>query len=326
MIIPPDVVKSQSHPAPIESPATTTSEASYWVFVCNPKKWAIDRFLNRKIEHDKWGVRPSDRDRFAPGQLAIVRVGNDSRTVAELKGEPRMEAGIYALCEVESAAFPGTGAGDEFWAAGHAREPGWPTVKIQYLRTYLNNPLTINRLRAERPTISKLLLNGFQAASFPIPADDFRGVLTLLGEVVDNLPTLPEPSELTPDQLQATEERYLLASPEVKERVSRTVERGPIGNLLKRTTGFKCQICEALGHNPVGFMKPNGEPYVEAHHVMPVSKREVGSLASSNVMIVCANHHRQLHYGGTMVTVGDTAFTLVINGTPLNIRRLRITS
>jgi hypothetical protein len=49
--------------------------APYWVFVSNPKKWAIDRFLDREIEHDSWGIRPSDRERFAPGQLGIIRVG-----------------------------------------------------------------------------------------------------------------------------------------------------------------------------------------------------------------------------------------------------------
>ena len=36
------------------------TSAPYWVFVCNPKKWAIDQFLEQGREHDTWGVRPSD--------------------------------------------------------------------------------------------------------------------------------------------------------------------------------------------------------------------------------------------------------------------------
>ena len=123
-------------------------------------RWLIDR----NIEHDTWGVRPSDRDRFAPGQLGIIRVGVDRRTIEERGGKPPLEAGIYALCEVESAAFSGTGANDEFWNDDAGREPGWPTVRIRYLRTYLNGPLTIARLRAEQPGIMGLLLDGFQAA------------------------------------------------------------------------------------------------------------------------------------------------------------------
>jgi hypothetical protein len=47
----------------------TSDDGPYWVLVSNPKKWAIDRFLDREIDHDTWGIRPSDRGRFAPGQL-----------------------------------------------------------------------------------------------------------------------------------------------------------------------------------------------------------------------------------------------------------------
>lgn len=304
--------------------AEAPAEAPYWVFVCNPKKWAIDRFLDRAVEHDTWGVRPSDRDRFAPGQLGIIRVGVDRRTVAERNGGAPLETGIYSLCEVESEAFDGTGAGDDFWAAGQARAPGWPTVKLRYLRNFLNSPLTIERLRAEKPDVSELLLNGFQAASFPISATDFREVLSLLGEELDDLPSPTAQADVTPDKLAEMEKKYLHASPEVKERLSKTVERGPIGRLVKKATGFKCQLCDGLGLNPIGFRKKNGEPYVEAHHVMPVSKREVGSLSASNVMTLCANHHRETHYGAIDVVINATTFNLNISGTSVTIPRLSV--
>ena len=300
------------------------AEEPYWVFVCNPKKWAIDRFLQNRPEHGTWGVRPSDRLRFAPGQLGVIRVGGDRRTAAERNGNPPLEPGIYAFCEVESETFDGTGASDEFWAPGQAREPGWPTVTLRFLRTYYDSPLTIKRLQAERPAISQHLLKGFQAASFPIPADDFRAVMALLGQELDELPSPAKRSEVTSDRLAAMEKKYLHASPEVKERLSSTVERGPIGSIAKQATGFKCQLCEALGLHPLGFLKKNGEPYVEAHHVMPVSKKEVGSLAASNVMTLCANHHRQMHYGGIDVVITATTFDVVIEGTPVRIPRLGV--
>ena len=300
------------------------TEAPYWVFVCNPKKWAIDQFLDRAVDHDTWGVRPSDRDRFAPGQLGIIRVGVDRRTVAERSGVAPLEPGIYALCEVESEAFDGTGAGDEYWAEGQGRAPGWPTVKLRYLRNFLDHPLTIERLRAEKPDISALLLNGFQAASFPISATDFREVLSLLGEELDDLPSPTAQADVTPGKLAEMEKKYLHASPEVKERLSKTVERGPIGRLVKKATGFRCQLCDGLGLNPIGFLKKNGEPYVEAHHVMPVSKKEVGSLSASNVMTLCANHHREMHYGEIDVVVNSTTFDVDIDGTSVSIPRLSV--
>jgi hypothetical protein len=67
-------------------------------------------------------------------------------------------------------------------------------------------------------------------------------------------------TEFTADKLAVTEERYIRASPEVKEKMSRRIEREPIGELLKRLSGFKCQVCEALGLNPIGFLKRGGEP------------------------------------------------------------------
>ncbi|WP_050991072.1 EVE domain-containing protein [Bradyrhizobium genomosp. I (2014)] len=296
---------------------------TYWVFVCNPKKWAIDKFLTQNIERDTWGIRPSDRERFAPGQLAIIRVGVDQRSAAERDGNPPLEAGIYALCEVESAAFDGTGASSEFWAAGAERVPGWPTVNIRYLKSYAARPLTIERLRTVRPDVSRLLLNGFQASSFPLTDNDFHAVMSLLGEDLDELAPSPSDNPVA-DQLAALERKYMNASPEVKVRVSKGIERGPVGDLVKKTNGFKCQVCEALGSNPIGFLKKNGEPYIEAHHVMPVSTKEVGSLSASNVMTVCANHHRQLHYGGIQVHISDNMFEFRIGGTELAVRRLII--
>lgn len=174
--------------------------------------------------------------------------------------------------------------------------------------------------------MSELLLNGFQAASFPISAADFRDVLSLLGEELDDLPSPTAPADVTPDKLAEMEKKYLHASPEVKERLSKTVERGPIGRLVKKATGFKCQLCACLGLNPIGFLKKNGEPYVEAHHVMPVSKKEVGSLSASNVMTLCANHHREIHYGAIEVAINATTFDLNIGGATVTIPRLSVTA
>lgn len=294
---------------------TSEEEAErYWVFVCNPKRWAVDRFLADGAERDTWGVRPSDATRFAPGQLGIVRVGVDTRNRAERNGAPRLEAGIYALCEVESETFPGTGANDAYWADGAARRPGWPTVRIRYLRRYGNNPLTIARLRAEAPEISHLLLNGLEAASFPIDAQDFHAVMGLLGEDLEDMEAAPGDGAQTLDELAALELRFANASPEVKMRVSKGVERGPIGAAVKRANGHKCQLCEVMGLNPLGFRKRGGAPYVEAHHVMPVATRAAGILSASNIMTLCANHHRQMHYGDVTVTINETSFEVEMDG------------
>ncbi|TJV49890.1 MAG: HNH endonuclease [Mesorhizobium sp.] len=87
------------------------------------------------------------------------------------------------------------------------------------------------------------------------------------------------------------------ADPTRKSRISRHIERGPIGQKVKEIRGCRCQICEALGSKPIAFLRRNGRPFAEAHHVQPVSLLMAGTLAGSNIMVLCPNHHRQAHLG-----------------------------
>jgi hypothetical protein len=131
----------------------------------------------------------------------------------------------------------------------------------------------------------------------------------------------PDPPAPVEADLSETERNLLDRAPAVRERVSRLIERGAVGARLKRANGFKCQICMALGLEPAGFLKPDGEPYVEAHHATPVSALEVGSLAATNIMILCANHHRQMHYGVVGVERTSVSFIVTLDGKRLEIRR-----
>jgi len=283
---------------------------TYWVLACNPKKWAVDRFLADGIRSDEWGVRKSDKAKFAPGQLALVRVGVDQRNRKERKGRPKLAAGIYAICQIESFSYAGSGTPSKY---GNVHPRGWPTVPISYLRTFENHPLTIEQLKAKGSNLSSHLLNGLQASSFPISEPDFRTVVELMGLEFDELG-----NEISPDDLKSTTIEKLLAkysdaAPSVKERVSRAIERGPIGAIVKKANNYQCQICSALGQSAKGFAKPDGVPYVEAHHVIPVSTMAPGSLSHANVISVCANHHRELHYGTTTIHDLGTAFQISVH-------------
>lgn len=302
---------------------TDQDDERYWVFVCNPAKWAIDRFLASGRTVDTWGVRKSDASKFAPGQLGLLRVGVDRRSQKERGGNPLLSAGIYALLQVESAAYPGTGANDEFWSEDAAREPGWPTVQVRYLRIYADRPLTVDSLRSIADNIDPLILDGFQGATFPISNHDFETVMSAFGEDVEELPASLPMAPDTPDRLAELEAKFMHASPQVKTRLSKAVERGPIGNHVKKANGYKCQLCEALGREPLGFKKrKTGQHYVEAHHVMPVSTKQVGVLSASNVMTLCANHHREAHYGDLDVEIEETGFTIRCDGEVLTIPKI----
>ena len=152
-------------------------------------------------------------------------------------------------------------------------------------------------------------------------AEDFLTVVDPLGEIIEDVVANRGETRASATSLAALQKKYVNASPEVKERVSKYIERGSVGSRLKKERAFKCQVCEALGQQSLGFKKANGEYYVEAHHVMPVSGLEVGSLAASNVMVVCANHHRQMHYGGVEVRVRETTFEFTLDTALLKIKR-----
>ena len=104
----------------------------------------------------------------------------------------------------------------------------------------------------------------------------------------------------------------------------RTILQQLSGAIKSVPFGYKCLICKGLGQNPHGFKKPNGEYYIEAHHVTPVSSLEKGTLAISNIITVCANHHRQLHYGNSelMENIEDK-FVFKIDGQRVEVRKLR---
>lgn len=120
------------------------------------------------------------------------------------------------------------------------------------------------------------------------------------------------------------ERKALQETPKEKLKIGQEIERGPIGSAVKKLNGYRCQICVELGLEPHAFKKKDGTPYIEAHHVMPVSERQVGSLSASNVMTLCANHHRQLHYGDVSVEILETTFEIRLEEKAISIPRLSL--
>ena len=92
---------------------------------------------------------------------------------------------------------------------------------------------------------------------------------------------------------ETTYKNYLEDFPEVedikKEIVINQIKRvKSIVDTLKEKYNYKCQLCE------FNFKMKNGNEYCEAHHLVQLSLG--GSQMPDNVIIVCPNHHRMLHY------------------------------
>ena len=104
--------------------------------------------------------------------------------------------------------------------------------------------------------------------------------------------------------------KYSSMPPEERRRQVAGLHRpSSIGRILKQLYGTKCWVC-----GEEGFQKRTGNQYAEAHHVEEVHTRVLGVLGSRNIIIVCANCHRKLHYADVDVRGTEAGWEITING------------
>jgi len=85
---------------------------------------------------------------------------------------------------------------------------------------------------------------------------------------------------------------YIKRNPTSVEQTIRIYPRNSIlKNYVKRRSGYSCEVPDC---DYVGFLKPNGEQYIEVHHIIPLSEGGEDSLL--NTVALCPTCHRKLHY------------------------------
>jgi hypothetical protein len=125
-------------------------------------------------------------------------------------------------------------------------------------------------------------------------------------------------------EISKLERKYQFIKSEFKEYLSKKIERGNFAERIKKTNNYKCSICESMKLPVHGFRKKDGDFYIEAHHVYPVSGLLEESL-TSNIITVCPNHHRQLHFGKSEVS--DNNYSRIIfriDGKLISVNKLNI--
>lgn len=89
------------------------------------------------------------------------------------------------------------------------------------------------------------------------------------------------------------------ADPEYQRRMSGSYLRdAKVREQVLRRAGGVCEEC-----NEPGFLKPDGKPYLETHHVISLS--EQGPDQPHNVIALCANDHRRAHYAKNWLELQD---------------------
>ena len=90
----------------------------------------------------------------------------------------------------------------------------------------------------------------------------------------------------------------------VTHAVAKRYERDPtLSTLLKELRGCNCQIC---GYT---FETAAGELYCECHHLESLANG--GLDVSKNMIVVCANCHKRMHYGNARIIEHDVLHIVI---------------
>jgi predicted HNH restriction endonuclease len=103
---------------------------------------------------------------------------------------------------------------------------------------------------------------------------------------------------------------------ERNKRLQVYLDRGSsVTKALKTILGPKCQICGWKGFEKRGKeAAKNNECFIEAHHLNQVSEKSQGSLCTDNIILVCPNCHREIHYGKKLdLEVTDTSISISLS-------------
>ena len=84
----------------------------------------------------------------------------------------------------------------------------------------------------------------------------------------------------------------------------------------KKHGGLWCEICLFNFSKAYG---PRGDGFIECHHVQPLSQLDPGAKTKlSDLLCVCANCHRMLHYGKPWLTIDELRALLAQHGRAAN--------
>ncbi|MGN6277708.1 MAG: HNH endonuclease [Sphingomonas sp.] len=292
------------------SPAKHFKPTGYWLFLSNPTRWDAAAWRASEADELLYLVSKDDRNFIQPGDLGLLRVN-------KRRGQP---AELIAAVEVLEAPRSQPEPDPTFFRIESDAAPAL-RVKLSVISKHSCEPVRSDAL--PRTPVYHYLHDAVPRTTLPIDREAFLHVAKQLG--VDGEWLAVRRASRSTEGIERLEAGLEGATPVRRERVSKVIERGPIGDAVKLARGGRCQICEALGRDGIAFLKVDGSAYAEAHHIIPVAQLRPGSLAHHNIMVLCPNHHRQAHYGGfTLVKDAEDHWLIEVDQTRLRIEKTRL--
>ena len=296
----------------------------YWLFVCNTNYWNADAWLELGSQELLYKISKHHARDMVAGQLGLLRLNKDRRSRATRGARPAHEAGIYAVVELTGQPVLRSDPDPRGYnLESDADEVAW-RVPVRIIANLLKNPVLSSNLPAD---------DAFRHIHLPLNTSTlalgqwaFEFILAVAG-----IPSPSDASKLTADPetlansiagIRLLEKQAGNDTPKLGERKSHYIERGTVGRAVKRLRQGRCQLCEAMGREPIAFLDRKGRPYSEAHHVIPVSSLQAGALSYLNIMVLCPNHHRQAHLGlFSVVEDKSSSWVLSVDGVPIEIEK-----
>jgi hypothetical protein len=250
-----------------------------------PAYWLLEKDSFANSQKTIW----STGERIKPGDIQIFAISTDLRDASELKEDSRVDA-VHSIWEAITPPKP---------QYGNAEYP----IQAEFrLLVKLDNPVPKTDL------IQKdLLKNNWPQGSKGKIFHSAEEVEKLIDILTKNNPKQRQVifaalgrGELPGTDYEDREKELFEDDPsltnESEEVITKRIKRyKKIVDKIKVRYGNKCQVEECN----FTFRKKNGDYYSEAHHLIPLS--EGGLQKASNIVILCANHHRMLHYANVKI-------------------------
>ncbi len=146
------------------------------------------------------------------------------------------------------------------------------TVEALVLRPEWQSIFTEADLRAARHRLEEY--------HYEFPADSWHPDRSLV----------PPPTPLATDLTDVPADR-------VRTTTYRILRDTELARIVKVMHDYQCQIC---GH---AIKLPSGSRYAEAHHIQPLGEPHNGPDVIGNILCVCPNHHAELDYRVSALTL-----------------------
>jgi HNH endonuclease len=270
-----------------------------WIFQGNPDRFDIDGYLAFAPNRITWLVNQS-RKEIKPGDQVFIwkARGSGRYGSAGILAEGLVDSDLLEIPE-EPNAF-------RFWRDSFdpaPRDRVWVrVVQVAESGTTLDRTTISETLGLEK--IGPIAFGN--ATNFKLSEDETRELNRLWYGTIKTRSAKQVAHEfeakaavlekLSLQQLLNEYRRRRASADELPRRTQTTVtsfERDPSVTAIARVrAGFRCEVANCPTPS---FPSISERPYCEIHHLLPLS--DDGEDIIENVVCVCANHHRELHFG-----------------------------